>query len=80
MKEQTQKDIRRKLVFGCYVESNNTSRTAYAINLYLEAKELEPLDTEKEFISNIARHFNEKTKYAMIGRGIADLSTYRLID
>ena len=69
--EKVQHEIRRKLEFGHHQPERNTSRAEYAISLYAEAIELNPLMTPIEIIQKLARHFNEEVKYAIIGRGIS---------
>ena len=68
--EQAQHELRRKLEFGAHSGGRGSSRTEYAIRLYAEAKELRPSMSSSEIIQQLARHYNEEIKYAIVGRGI----------
>lgn len=46
--EPVQHDIKRKLEFGCYTPSKDTSRSEYASSLFVEARELDAPITERE--------------------------------
>ena len=57
--EQAQCEIRRK--------PEKTHHARNATSVYVEAKELYPLPSDREVIQKLARHFNEEIKYAIIG-------------
>ena len=71
--EPMQLEIRRRLKFGCHQLGKGVSRVDYAISMYTEARELSPQPSVKEIIYKLARHFSEEIKYAIIGRGIAEM-------
>ena len=71
--EQAQHELRRKLEFGSHQGGRMGSRAEYAIRLYAEARELQPIMSPGEIIQKLARHYNEEIKYAIVGRGISHI-------
>lgn len=69
--EITQHSIRTKLEFGQHQGSEDNSMVNYALNLFREAKDLEPPMSSVEIIRKLSRHFNEDIRIAILSRPIS---------
>lgn len=68
--ENVQYETKRKLEFGHYVPSAETSMSTYAIKIFRDAKGLNPPLRDAEIIQKLSRHFNEEIRVAILGRHI----------
>lgn len=71
--ENTQHEVKRKLEFGHYNPTPESSMTNYAVKMFRDAKNLTYPLSDHEIIRKLSRHFNEEIRTAILGRKIQAL-------
>lgn len=74
--EITQHNVRTKLEFGHHTPTDENPMVDYALDLYRQAKYLNPPPSSFEIIRKLSRHFTEEIRVCILSRSINNLEDF----